>query len=410
MALINSQFLMVSLDAVEQEINKRVNIFQTINPKVDFIKLDSGDVVLPLIPGVVKAMLDSVNEMGVDATFKGRGPVKGYPFLVDAIVKNDFKSRGLKITTDEIFISDGTKQDVAGIGDILCKDNRIGVLDPIFQTYVESNVVGYRAGILEKNRHWSNIVYLTATRENGFVPELPDERPDIIFLSYPNDPTGIALTKEELTQWVNYAVKNKVIILFDATYESFIADENVPHSIYEIKDARKVAIEFRSYSKSAGFTGLHCGYTVIPKEVQGYSMYSGKNILLNDLWLRRQTIKNNPPSYIVQKAAEALYSEQGQKEMKQNVDYYMTNAAMLRSALEKAGLQYSGGINAPYLWVQSPWGSSWKLFDKLFNDCHILSSPGERFGPSGEGYVRLSAFANQNQVIMASSRIADLVI
>jgi LL-diaminopimelate aminotransferase len=401
---------MVSLDAVEQEISKRVNIFTTIHPKVEFIRLDSGDVALPLIPSVVTAMLDSVREMGTDATFKGRGPVKGYQFLLDAVVKNDFKNRGIKISTDEIFVSEGTKQDVASIGDILCKDNRIGVLDPIFQTYVESNVVGYRAGILEKSRHWSNIVYLTATRENSFVPELPTERPDIIFLSYPNDPTGVALNRKELSKWVAYAIKNKVLILFDATYEAFIADDDVPHSIYEIKDARKVAIEFHSFSKSAGFTGLHCGYTVIPQKVQGYSMYSGKDILFNDLWLRRQTIKNNPPSYIIQKAAAALYTEQGQVEMKQNVDYYMTNASILKSALDTAGLQYSGGVNSPYLWVQSPWGSSWKLFDKFFNDCHILSSPGERFGPSGEGYVRLSAFANQNQVIMASSRIADLVI
>jgi len=231
------------------------------------------------------------------------------------------------------------------------------------------------------------------------------DRPDIIFLNYPNDPTGIALTKAQLTQRVSYALENKVLILFDATYEAFITDPDVPHSIYEIKDARKIAIEFHSFSKSAGFTGLHCGYTVIPKDVKGFSMYSGNNIFLNDLWLRRQTIKNNAPSYIIQKAAAALYTAKGKAEMKKHVGYYMTNAAMLRSVLDDVGLQYCGGINAPYLWVQSPWSSSWKLFDKLLNEHHILSSPGERFGPSGEGCVRLSAFAHQAQVLMACSQL-----
>ncbi|MDR1416586.1 MAG: LL-diaminopimelate aminotransferase [Prevotellaceae bacterium] len=407
MALINSQLLKVSQDAVEQEIEKRVKVFTVLNPKVELIHLDSGDVTLPLMPSVIDAMLASVHEMGKNSTFKGRGPVRGYPFLIDAIVKGDFRSRGIKMLPEEVFVNEGTKQDVANIGDILCKDNRIGVLDPIFQTYIESNVVGYRAGILEKDKHWSNIVYLTATHEKGFIPDFPIERPDVIFLSYPNDPTGVALTKAELTQWVSYAIENKVLMLFDATYEAFISDPDVPHSIYEIKNARKVAIEFRSFSKSAGFTGLHCGYTVIPKEVKGYSIYSGRNIFLNDLWQRRQTIKNNAPSYIIQRAAEALYSEQGKREVKQNVDYYMTNAAMLRAALDAAGLKYSGGVNAPYIWVHSPWGSSWKLFESLFSHCRILSSPGERFGPSGEGYVRLSAFANQNQVMLACSRLAD---
>lgn len=392
---------------MEQEIAKRVNVLTVLNPKVDFIRLDSGDVTLPLMPSVINAMLSSVHEMSRDSAFKGRGPVRGYPFLIDAIVKGDFKSRGIKMLPEEVFVSEGTKQDVASIGDILCKDNRIGVLDPIFQTYIESNVVGYRAGILEKNRHWSNIVYLTATHEKGFIPDLPTERPDIIFLSYPNDPTGVTLTMSELERWVNYAIENKVLVLFDATYEAFISESGVPHSIYEIKNARKVAIEFRSFSKSAGFTGLHCGYTVIPKEVKGYSIYSGRNVFLNDLWQRRQTIKNNAPSYIIQRAAEALYSEQGRREVKQNVDYYMTNASMLRAALDAAGLTYSGGVNAPYIWVRSPWNSSWKLFESLFSSCRILSSPGERFGPSGEGYVRLSAFANQNQVMLACSRLAE---
>lgn len=405
MALINSQFLKVSQDAVEQEIEKKLCVFSVLNPKQEAIRLDRGDVTLPLIPSVIEAMHSSVDEMGKDSTFKGRGPIRGYPFLLDAIVKGDFKARGIRMTADEIFISEGTKQDVANIGDILCKDNRIGVLDPIFQTYIESNVVGYRAGILEKDKHWSNIMYMTATLENGFVPELPADRPDIIFLSYPNDPTGVALSKEQLAQLVSYAIENKVLILFDATYEAFITAPDVPHSIYEIKDARRVAVEFHSFSKSAGFTGLHCGYTVIPKDVKGFSMYSGNNIFLNDLWMRRQTIKNNAPSYIIQKAAAALYTAKGKAEMKKHVDYYMTNATMLRSVLDDIGLPYCGGINAPYLWVQSPWNSSWKLFDKLLNEYHILSSPGERFGPNGEAYVRLSAFANRAQVLTACSSL-----
>ena len=410
MALINSQFLKVSQDAVAKEMEKRIKHFSFAHPKVEPIRLDSGEVVLPLPQCAVKAMLSSVNELSNKTTFKGRGPDRGYPFLIDAIAKNYSKSLSTKIVREEIFINGGTKQDVASIGDILCRDNRIGVLDPIFQTYIESNVVGYRAGILEKNKHWSNIVYLTATKENGFIPDMPAERPDIIFLSYPNDPTGMTLTREQLQKWVDYALEYQVLILFDASYEAFITEPDVPHSIYELKGARKVAIEFNSFSKSAGFTGLHCGYTVIPKEVKGYSMYSSRNIFLNDLWQRKLSIKSNTPPYIVQKAAESLYTQEGKSEIKRNVDYYMSNAAILRTALDQSGLNYCGGVNAPFIWVESPWWSSWKLFEKLLNDCHILSSPGERFGPSGEGYVRLSAFADQTQVMMANTRISDMRI
>ncbi|MDR0510691.1 MAG: LL-diaminopimelate aminotransferase [Rikenellaceae bacterium] len=407
MALINSQFLKVSQDAVAREIEGRIKQFRFVNPGTEPIRLDSGDVALPLLPSVVNAMQASVSELGGKSPFLGRGPERGCSFLIEAIVKNDFKARGVRIAEEEIFINEGTKQDVASIGDILCRDNRIGVLDPIFQTYVESNVVGYRAGILEKGRHWSNIVYLTATSDNNFIPSLPEERPDVIFLSFPNDPTGIALTTGQLKKWVDYAIENKVLILFDATYEAFITSDDVPRSIYEIKGARKVAIEFHSFSKSAGFTGLHCGYTVIPREVEGYSIYSGKEIFFNDLWQRRQAIKSNAPSYIIQRAAEALYTEQGRREVRQNVDYYMSNASMLRAALDRTGLRYCGGVDAPFIWMESPWRSSWKLFEKLLGECEILSSPGERFGPSGEGYVRLSAFADQTQVMRASTRIGD---
>ncbi len=408
MALINSQFLKVSQDAVARQTETRIRQFSAINPKAELIRLDSGEVVLPLIKSAVEAMRSGVLEMGEKETFKGRGPQRGYPFLIEAIVKDYAKFHGIRITEDEVFVNEGTRGEVASIGDIFCRDNRIGVLDPIFQTFIESNVIGYRAGILEKNKQWSNVIYLTANRDNGFIPGLPSERPDVIFMAYPNDPTGMALTHGQLGAWVEYALANKVLILFDATYEAFITEPGIPHSIYEIKGARKVAIEFHSFSKQAGFTGLHCGYTVIPKEVKGNSIYSGADIYLNELWERRQAIKGTAPSYIIQRAAEALYTAEGRAEIRNNVGYYMSNAAILRAALDQAGLNYCGGVNAPFIWVRSPGGSSWELFDKLLEECHILCSPGVRFGPSGEGYVRLSAFADQTQVMRASTRITDM--
>ncbi|GHT73253.1 LL-diaminopimelate aminotransferase [Bacteroidia bacterium] len=407
MALINSQVLKVARNEVQEEIDQRVNVFKALHPQESLVRLSSSDAMLPLTPGVVKAMSQSVQEMGVNADAKGIAPIKGYPFLLDAIVKNDFKRRKLKITTEDIFVNTGTKQDISGIGDILCKDNRISVLDPISQTYVESNVIGYRAGILEKNHRWSNVVYLTINKGNHYTPAFPAERPDVVFLSYPNNPTGMAITREALTQWVNYALENKVVILFDATYEAFVSEDDIPHSIYEIKDARKVAIEFHSFAKSAGFTGLHCGYTVIPKEVKGYSLNYGKHVLLNELWAQRQSVKNNAPPYLLQRAAEALYTPAGKRETQANVEYYMTNAAMLRRALQEAGIAFCGGVNSPYLWVQSPTGNSWKLFDKLLYECRIVSVPGEMYGGNPDACVRLSAFADQDDVIKACSRIAQ---
>lgn len=408
MALINSQFLKVVDDEIQTKIDRRVNMFQAVNRNVKLIKLDGGDVVRPLAPCVMRAMTDALSQMGDETTFKGRGPVEGYPFLIDAIVKYNFKNYKVKIDVDEVFVNHGTKEDVAAFGDILCRDNRIAVIDPVSQDYVQSNVIGNRAGELNENHQWSHIIYLDCKKDNDFMPEFPKLRPDVIYLSYPNNPTGCVMTREVLERWVKYAIEHDVLILFDATYRSFITDPAIPQTIYEIRGAKKVAIEFRSFSKNAGFTGLHCGYTIIPKEITGYSFSADTSANLNALWRRRQTIKNYTPSYIIQKGAEALFSDEGLGWIRENVDYYMSNAGILRHALTDLGLRFWGGINSPYIWVESPYEDSWKLFDKLLKDCYILSSPGERFGPRGRGFVRLSSFANQTKVMIAATRIADM--
>ena len=410
MALINSQFLKVVNDEIQSKIDKRVSLFQAIHRDAKLIKLDSGDVVRPLAPCVMQAMTDAIVEMGDESTFKGRGPVEGYSFLIDAIIKYNLKNYKVKIDTDEVFINHGTKEDVAAFGDILCRDNRIAVIDPVSQDYVQSNVVGNRAGELNDSHQWSHIIYLECKKERDFMPDFPKLRPDVIYLSYPNNPTGCVMTREVLEKWVKYAIDNDVLILFDATYKSFITSPSVPQTIYEIKGAKKVAIEFRSFSKNAGFTGLHCGYTIIPKGILGYSFSADKSANLNILWKRRQSIKNYTPSYIIQKGAEALFSTEGLTWIGENVNYYMTNARILRGALADAGLTFWGGVNSPYIWVESPYDSSWKLFDKLLKECHILSSVGERFGPRGKGFIRLSSFANQSKVMIAGSRIADMKI
>lgn len=410
MALINSQFLKVVTDDVQNKIDQRVAVFQTINKEAKLIKLDVGDAVRPLAPFVVDAMTKAMAEMGNELTFKGRGPVEGYPFLIDAIIKFNYKNYKIKIDEDEVFINHGTKEDLAAFGDILCRDNRIAVVDPVSQNYIESNVIGNRAGELTETHQWSHIVYLECKKENDFMPEFPKLRPDVIYLSYPNNPTGCVMSFEVLTKWVKYAIDNDILILFDATYKSFIKDPSIPQSIYQIKGAKKVAIEFRSFSKNAGFSGLHCGYTIIPKEITGYSFTVDQSANLNKLWRRRQAIKNYTPSYVIQQGARTLFSDEGLSWVRENINYYMSNASILREALTKANFKFWGGVNSPFIWVESPYDSSWKLFDKLLNECHILSLPGERFGPRGKGYVRLSAFASQTKIMMAATRIADLEI
>ena len=410
MALINSQFLKVSGDDIQDRIDKKVNRFRAIHAGVNLIPLDSGDVSLPLSPGVTGAMISAMAEMTGEATFKGRGPMEGYPFLIDAVVKYNYHTYKVRIDPDEVFINHGTKEDLVGFGDILHRDNRIAVIDPVSQDYITANVISSRAGELNENRQWSHIIYLDCRRENDFMPEFPKLRPDVIYLSYPNNPTGCVMPRQVMERWVQYAIENEVLILFDATYKSFVTDPAIPQTIYEIKGAKKVAIEFRSFSKNAGFTGLHCGYTIIPKDITGYSFSADKSANLNALWRKRLAIKNYTPSYIVQRGAETLFTPQGLAWIRENINYYMNNAAILRRALGEAGLRYWGGVNSPYLWVESPYGSSWKFFDKLLEDCEILSSPGERFGPRGKGFVRLSSLANQSKIMMAATRIADLKI
>lgn len=410
MVIINSQFLKVVEDEIQNMTDQKVNRFQAIHHDAKLIKLNGGDVVRPLAPFVMESISKAMCEMGEETTFKGRGPVEGYAFLIDAIVKYNQKHFHVKIGHDEVFINHGTKEDLAGFGDILCRDNRIAVIDPVSQDYIQSNVIGNRAGELNENRQWSHIIYLECKKENDFMPEFPKLRPDIIYLSYPNNPTGCAMTREVLAKWVKYAIDNEILILYDATYKSFITDPSIPQTIYEIKGAKKVAVEFRSFSKNAGFTGLHCGYTVIPKEISGYSFSVDKSANLNMLWKRRQMIKNHTPSYIIQRGAESLFSEHGLQWITENVNYYMHNASILRQALNQTELRFWGGVNSPYIWIESPYDSSWQLFDKLLNDCYILSSPGERFGPRGKGFIRLSSFANQTKVMLAATRIADMRI
>ncbi len=411
MILINSQFLKIARDKVQEKINKRISIYRAMNPQSKLIELNRGDVIRPLSGSIIEAMGKALEEFSTTETFQGRGPIEGYQFLRDAIAKHDFKARKIKVDSSEIFINSGTKSELAAIGDIFCNDNRIAVPDPTYQTYIESNVISSRAGAEdEESGRWSHLLYMDCLKENDFMPEMLTETPEVIYLCYPNDPTGCTMSRKTLGEWVQYAVENNVLIIFDATYEAFITESDVPHSIYEIKGARRCAIELRSYSKSAGFTGLHCGYTVIPKELNGFSFIANKSANLNELWHRRQEIKNYTPSYIVQRGAESLYGAEGQKSIKENVDYYMHNAKLLRSALQNTRLNFWGGVNSPFIWVESPYESSWQLFDKLLNDCNILSSPGERFGPGGKGFVRLSAFADQAQVTVAASRLYDLDI
>ncbi|MFR9619719.1 MAG: LL-diaminopimelate aminotransferase [Rikenellaceae bacterium] len=410
MILINSQFLKVVNDDTQNNIDQRINVYTTLNPQAKLLRLDSGDVVRPLAPCVVDAMMQSVTEMSQQKSFRGRGPDAGYQFLIDAIVKSDYRSRKIKIESDEVFVTCGTKDGLSGIGDILCRDIRIAVVDPVYQTYTISNVIANRAGDVDDRGGWNNLVYLSCDASSDFEPALPEVRPDVVYISYPNDPTGCVMSREALEKWVKYSIKNDVLILFDATYAPFITDPTTLRSIYEIKGARRTAIEFHSFSKSGGFTGLHCGYMVIPKEISGYSFSTDRRASLNTLWRRREQIKSYPPAYVIQRGAEALYSKSGVEGVRENVDYYMKNASMLCDGLRQARFEFWGGEHSPFIWVRSPYDTSWKLFDKLLTECQIVSSPGERFGPHGAGYVRLSAFADQTQVMQASMRISEIEI
>lgn len=405
MALVNEHLLRLLDNYLFTDITRKVNSFKVTHPKAEVIHLGIGDVTRPIPAACREAMCKAVNDLGKAETFHGYGPEQGYDFLIEAILKHDYASRGVSLSASEIFISDGAKTDTGNLGDILRHDNSIGVTDPIYPAYIDSNVSSGRAGYIDEWGKWSNVVYIPCRMENNFIPPIPEQRIDIIYLCFPNNPTGAVLTKNELKNWVNYAIKNDALIIFDAAYEAYIRQPDIPHSIYEIKGAKKVAIEIRSFSKTAGFTGVRCGYTVIPKEVTAATL-NGERISLNKLWLRRQTTKFNGASYISQRGAEAVYTQQGQEEVKTMIDYYMENARLMKKALGGTGLKVFGGENAPYLWVKAPDGmSSWKFFDKLLYDAQVVSTPGIGFGPSGEGYVRLTAFNDRRQCEEGIKRI-----
>lgn len=405
MALINENYIKIPATYLFSEIAKRVAQHQESNPNANIIRMGIGDVTLPLPDASVDAMIKAAEEQRNATTFRGYGPEQGYAFLREAIRTNDYVSRGVEIDIDEIFVSDGAKSDTGNIGDIFSADNKVAITDPSYPVYVDTNAMGGRAGEPTTSGAWTNLVYLPCNESNNFIPELPVERVDLIYLCYPNNPTGTTLTKEQLTVWVKYAKENKAIILFDAAYEAFITEDNVPHSIYEIEGAKEVAIEFRSFSKTAGFTGTRCAYTVVPKQLMAYAA-KGESVSLNKLWNRRHTTKFNGTSYVVQRAAEATYSEVGKKQVRALVDFYTENARIIREGLIKCGYQVFGGVNAPYVWTKAPDGqSSWEYFDYLLKEKNIVTTPGAGFGISGEGFVRFSAFGSREITIEAMKRL-----
>ncbi|MDY6240562.1 MAG: LL-diaminopimelate aminotransferase [Prevotella sp.] len=407
MALVNEHYLKLPGSYLFSDVAKRVNAFKAQHPQVRVISLGIGDVTQPLCPAVIEAMHKATDEMAVKASFRGYGPEHGYDFLRDAILRNDFLSRGIHLDRDEVFVNDGAKSDTGNIQELLRWDNSVAVTDPIYPVYIDSNAMIGRAGVFKDGR-WSSITYMPCTADNNFVPQLPDHRVDMIYLCYPNNPTGTVLPKEELRKWVNFALKNDAVLFYDAAYEAYIQNPDIPHSIYEIKGARKCAIEFHSYSKTAGFTGVRCGYTIIPKEVSASTLDGSKRIALNRLWERRQSTKFNGTSYISQRAAEAIYTPEGHEQIMQTIHYYMENARIMRETLVSLGYSVYGGENAPYLWVKTPGNEeSWKFFDRLLYGCGVVCTPGVGFGPSGEGYFRLTSFGNREDVEEAMQRIAD---
>jgi len=406
MALVNDHFLKLSNNYLFADIAKKVNAFKVMHPKADVISLGIGDVTQPLCPAVVEAMHKAVDEMGSVEGFRGYGPEQGYDFLREAILKNDFLPRGIHLDIDEVFINDGAKSDTGNIQELIRWDNSIGVTDPIYPVYIDSNVMIGRAGI-EENGCWSNVNYIHCTAENGFVPQLPDRRIDVIYLCFPNNPTGMVISKEELRKWVNYALKNDTLIFYDAAYQAYIQTPEIPRSIYEIRGARKCAIEFHSYSKTAGFTGIRCGYTIVPKDLTAATL-TGERIALNPLWNRRQSTKFNGTSYVSQRGAEAIYTPEGKQQVKATIDYYMQNASKMLKSFRSLGYEVYGGQNAPYIWMRTPDGmSSWSFFEALLYGPNVVCTPGVGFGPSGEGYVRFTAFASHEQTDEALERIRN---
>ena len=405
MVKVNDNYLKLPGSYLFSAIAKKVNAYTAANPDKKIIRLGIGDVTQPIAPALIKALHDAVEEMGSAETFHGYAPDLGYGFLREAIAAGDYAARGCKIEADEIFISDGAKCDCGNIQEIFSEDAVIAVCDPVYPVYVDSNVMAGRTGEYdEKTGKWSRVIYMPCTAENQFVPELPEETPDLIYLCVPNNPTGTTLTRDQLKVWVDYANRTGAVILYDAAYEAYIAEPSVPHSIFEIEGARTCAIEFRSFSKNAGFTGVRLGFTVIPKElVRG-------SVMLHSLWARRHGTKFNGAPYIVQKAGEAVYSPEGREQLKEQVAYYMRNAKVIYEGLKEIGCEVYGGVNAPYIWLLVPGGmTSWEFFDCLLNEAGVVGTPGSGFGPSGEGYFRLTAFGTYENTVEAVERMKNMV-
>lgn len=408
----NTNFTLVSESYLFSEVAKRVKNYQESHPEAKVIRMGIGDVTRPIVPAVIEALHKAVDEMGQAETFRGYGPEQGYAFLREKIADFDFKQRGIDIEADEIFVSDGAKSDCGNIGDILGLKNIVAVTDPVYPVYVDTNVMSGRAGMPLAAGGYQNIYYMPCTAENGFIPALPTRHVDIIYLCFPNNPTGTTLTRAQLKPWVDYALREKALILFDAAYEAFITEDDVPRSIFEIEGARECAIEFRSFSKTAGFTGLRCGYTVVPKTVKARTE-SGEELLLNKLWFRRQSTKFNGTPYIVQRAAEAVYSPEGRQQIMDNIAYYRENATLMLETFKSLGLSAFGGVNSPYVWVKTPVDpatgkpmDSWQYFDLLLNKFNIVGTPGCGFGPSGQGYFRFTAFATHEATREAMQRLS----
>ncbi len=391
MIRINDNFLLLPESYLFSEVARRVKEFQEENPEVKVIRMGIGDVTRPLCKAAIEAMHKAVDDEAETATFHGYGPEQGYSFLRDKIADFDYHKRGIDISSDEIFIGDGAKSDLGNFFDILAQDNTVAVTDPVYPVYVDTNVMGGRGGKRDGEHH-DGIIYIPINKTNGYVPQLPKQRPDVVYLCSPNNPTGTAMTRNELQKWVTYAKEEGCLILFDSAYESFIHSENVPHSIYEIEGAKEVAVEFRSFSKTAGFTGVRCGYTVVPFALKGLDS-EGNEVSLNRLWNRRQCTKFNGASYISQRAAEAVYTPEGRSQIKETIEYYMENARMMRESLTETGFEVIGGVDSPYIWLKTPIGmTSWEFFDYLLKTHGIVGTPGSGFGAEGEGYLRLTAF------------------
>lgn len=408
MARINDAYLKLQAGYLFPEITRRVQAFSERNPGADLIRLGVGDVVLPLPESVRAAMHRAVDELGTEEGFRGYGPDQGYDFLREAIAEHDFRARGVDVSPDEIFISDGSKCDSGNFQELFSLDARVAVPDPTYPVYVDTNVMAGRTGPADDRGQYEGIVYLPCTQETGFQPLPPDVAVDVVYLCSPGNPTGAAATREALVRWVDYAHRTGAVLLYDAAYATYITEEGIPHSIYEVDGAREVAVEFRSFSKNAGFTGVRCGFVVIPREVAGVDA-SGERRDLHSLWMRRHTTKFNGASYPVQVGAAAVYTEQGASEVRANVRYYMDNAKVIREGVSALGLSVYGGVNAPYIWVRTPEGvGSWELFDRLLEQVHVVCTPGAGFGPHGEGYIRVSAFGRRDRIEAAVSRLASL--